>query len=137
MKLRIRDNSLRMRISPEEFAQLRETGKLQSRCCIPSPAGEVTSLIYTVEISPDAAESSVVLEPFCIRFIITPSDFEAFSAPKNEGAYFRLEFTNPLGEKDRFTYFLEKDRPGVSCAKPEEMDQLPGWRELAAESTDT
>ena len=120
MKLRIKDSSFRFRITLMELKTLRSSGKLACRGDIPSTGGEPAAFSYSVVVDPGAGQSELRLEPFAITLVLSAEDCRQLAEPTREGVYIQREWTDPDGQVHRTMAFIEKDRPGSSCDKPEE-----------------
>jgi hypothetical protein len=120
MKLRIKDNSVRFRITLTELEELQSAGRLERRTRVPNPTGADAEFRYGAVLDPESMESRVEVEAFSIRLVLCRRDFDRLRAPDQEGAYVKREWEDETGRRHRFMAFIEKDRPGSTCAKPEE-----------------
>ena len=127
MKIRIKDNSLRYRVTLRELGALQAEGKIERHMRVPGPAG---AFCYALVLDSRAPESSVCVEDRGIRLILAKKDFETLCRLDEEGVYLRREWQDESGEAHRFIAFVEKDRPGSACEKAEEWiyDESPGRR---------
>lgn len=119
MKIRIQDNSIRFRLTLREVEVLKEEGFLERTTTVLGPEGPVASLCYAVWHDPDVRESLVEMPPNQIRMTLCNEDFMSLCDDAQEGVYVRREWTAPDGTSERFIAFVEKDRPGSTCIKPE------------------
>ncbi len=128
MKLRIKDNSVRFRITLKELEELQSAGRLERSMRVPNPNGADAEFRYTAVIDPQSTESRVEVEAFLIRLVLGQGDFERLCAPDHEGTYVKREWEDETGRRHRFMAFIEKDRPGSTCVKPEEWiyEERPG-----------
>lgn len=101
MKVRWTHNSVRLRISPSELAQL-QRGELVTETLALSANGSWSAIIQ-----PDSALTDLILEAGTLRFLLAPSDLERLSMPETEGVYFTT------ASKPTVRYFIEKDFPCV------------------------
>ncbi|MBV9470020.1 MAG: hypothetical protein JOZ57_12340 [Abitibacteriaceae bacterium] len=108
-------NSLRLRISPSELAQLQQ-GEIVTETLMLSPDGSWSAIIQ-----PDSALTNLILAAGTLRFLLAPSDLERLSVPETEGVYFTTASEPPV------RYFIEKDFP---CIHP----RADGAQEPATET---
>jgi hypothetical protein len=121
VKLRIRDNSFRFRITIEELEKLRAEGKVE----VCSVAGLLQqghrSFSYRLCVDASAgACSHLLVEPYSISLLLSLSDVETLSRPDQEGVYIRNEWPGSDGNQQRSMITVEKDRPASTCDKPDE-----------------
>ena len=116
MKMRIQDNSIRFRITLKELATLGREGRVRRECREPGGG----CLGYGVLVDQALKESQVRLGSCEVELALCEKDFRRLAEPTEEGVYVQREWTDANGEKRRFMAFVEKDRPGVACAKREE-----------------
>lgn len=119
MKIRIQDNSLRFRITLRELQQLSESGSLESKTQILGPDGPGPCLHHRIELAHNLPHSDVTLQGANTTLRLAPADLASLQDPRQEGVYLRRAWTDPKGTSHRFLAFVEKDRPGAGCAKPE------------------
>ena len=132
MKLRIKDNAVRFRITLKELEELRSSGCIERRTRVPGAGGEWREFRYAAMVDTESSESRMELGAFEMVLVLGRQDFETLCDPENEGTYVRNEWRGPDGEWHRFMAFIEKDRPGSACVKPEEWiyEEIPGRRPL-------
>lgn len=128
MKIRIQDNSVRFRLTIKETEMLRRTCRLESFTQVLAPQGPAGRFRYAVTLHEDLLESTLRLETLSIEFALCTADAQTLFAPDQEGVYLRREWQDAVGETHRFMAFVEKDRPGSTCIKPEQWiyDVRPG-----------
>lgn len=128
MKLRIKDNSVRFRITLKEWETLRDTHRLSAVTRVPGRQHALVEFRYGISRDPDATDSRLEVAPFQFVFVLGREDFEALSDPAREGVYCREEWQRSDGEIERFIVFVEKERPGAACEKPEAWiyEETPG-----------
>jgi hypothetical protein len=121
VKLRIRDNSFRFRITLEELEKLRAEAKVEvsSMAGLPEQGHHPFGYRLCVDASTEAC-SHLMVEPYSISLVLSQSDFETLSQPDKEGIYIRHEWTGAGGGGQRSMITVEKDRPASSCDKPDE-----------------
>ena len=128
MKVRIQDNAVRFRITLKELEEWQSGGRLDRSTRIPGTDGTSRAFRYSVSFSEQEPESSLNLEPYSIELVLCPADFAQLCRPEQEGVYIRREWTDECGTAHRFMAFVEKDRPGSTCTKPEAWiyEEIPG-----------
>lgn len=119
MKLRIKDSSFRFRITLKELEQLEEAGRVECRSTV-SEAGSPSSFLYSIRVDEAAPESFLDVKPFHIEAVLTRQDLGRLAHPREEGVYFRKQWEETGGRQQRMMFFIEKDRPGSTCEKPEQ-----------------
>jgi hypothetical protein len=85
MKLRIKGNSLRFRVSPSEMARLLETGRIEETIHFGSEDG--ASLTYALERSPCAQAISVRYRPQEVTVEIPTKDARVWADGEQVGLY--------------------------------------------------
>jgi hypothetical protein len=120
VKIRIKDNAVRFRITLKELERLRAEGLLASETRVLGPAGPAGVFRYAVLRDPGAKESNLEMGDRDMTMRLAQRDFEALASDDQEGVYIRREWTDHDGSVRRFMVFVEKDRPGSVCDKPEE-----------------
>ncbi|MEO8377056.1 MAG: hypothetical protein ABI579_05235 [Candidatus Sumerlaeota bacterium] len=120
MKIRIQDNSIRLRLTIKEVEAFADSGSVIRSTQLVNGSGLGPSFAYRLENAPELAESEVVIEGASISVRLCPADRAALLKPEEEGVYIRREWTDPAGETHRFMAFVEKDRPGSACEKKEQ-----------------
>ena len=130
MKIRIQDHSIRYRITLQELEELRVMGRLDRLTRILGPAGPCGEFHYSLAVDTGLGDSTVDCADRGISLSLSVTDFETLSRPSEEGVYLRREWVDELGGAHRFLAFVEKDRPGSVCDKPEEWiyQERPGMR---------
>jgi hypothetical protein len=128
MKIRIQDNSIRYRLTLKEVETLKQTGRLERSTEILNAAGPGGVFRYAVILDYALASTEVRLQGTSIELALSSSDANELFDPEKEGAYIRREWTDADGNLKRFMAFVEKDRPGSTCIKPETWiyDAQPG-----------
>lgn len=115
MKIRIQDNSVRFRITLKELDELNANGSIEGRSTsILSSAAAGGTLVYGVRAVPSATASECQVTSAGIWLELCPSDLATLNDAAQEGVYLRREHNG-----ERFMAFIEKDRPGGKCDKPE------------------
>ncbi|MGI8905956.1 MAG: DUF7009 family protein [Candidatus Sumerlaeaceae bacterium] len=116
MKIRIQDNSVRFRITIKELETLLADGAIISRTAFPGTR-EAHVLSYGITSVRDAHESRIRFTGDQIIAELCERDLQLLKDDSREGVYCPSELPRLDGE--RFIFFIEKDRPGSACEKPE------------------
>lgn len=116
MKLRIRDSSFRFRITLKELEELDRSGRLlvEARVGPGEPA-----LVYGISVDRTGGESRLELSSGQIILWLSVDDLVNLGSADREGVYLRREWMDSQAGRQRSLVFVEKDRPAVSCDKPE------------------
>ena len=120
MKIRIQDNSLRLRMTLKEVEALATTGRVARTMQVLGAAGPGGRLEYELIRDGSLVESVVVVEGSSISVRLCEADFHELQEEGREGVYLRREWTGDDGASQRFMAFVEKDRPGSTCEKKEQ-----------------
>jgi hypothetical protein len=115
MKIRMQDNSVRFRITVKELETLAERGELVSHVQFP---GDSVPFNYGLRLEPEATTGAIAFNGQSITASLSASELKELMDDSREGIYFRQEPTKQ--DDQRFIYFIEKDRPGSACQKPEQ-----------------
>jgi hypothetical protein len=121
MKLRIEDNSIRFRITPEELERLNERARVEASTKIYSEDGESVEgeFIYALTVDSEGGPTRCLIEPSFIMLILHSDELNTLNDPKQEGIYYQRESTLPSGETHRFMAYVEKDKPVKKRKRPE------------------
>jgi hypothetical protein len=103
MKLRIHDNTLRLRLSDEELERFVKSGYIESSLRFGPEDGSL--LVYSLRKNPGATEVSAKLVGDTIRFGIGPEQAELL----NSGDEYFFESEHSLGGEDSIKIFVERD----------------------------
>ena len=115
MKLRIRAQTLRIRISPTELEQVRQKEKIESSIHFPNGS----TLSYSLEAS-DQEDTKIIFEDTVIAIRLSPTDIETITDDANVGI--QSMHTTAHGALD---LLIEKD---FTCLHPrgiEDADTFP------------
>ncbi len=82
MKLRILNNSVRLRLSMDDMDDIQNTGSCFASCQLP---GGVLS--YGIELTEDLSEMSILLDHNTLKVQISASNYSAFHHSSDEGIY--------------------------------------------------
>jgi hypothetical protein len=128
MKIRIQDSSVRFRLTIRETETLLCERRLESFTLVLTPQGPGGRFRYALSLREELPESTLLLDALSIEFALCPADAQTLLAPDQEGIYLRREWQDAAGQTHRFMAFVEKDRPGSTCIKPEQWiyDVRPG-----------
>lgn len=118
MKLRIRDNSLRLRLMQGEVRQLRDEGRVAARAEFPTGG----ALVYVVEASPASVRPDAVLEGTAVTVRLPESMVRDWA--DSDAVSMRDELALDTG--GRLTVLVEKDFACLAPRKGEdESDMFP------------
>lgn len=114
MKLRIEDNSIRFRITPEELARLNDEGRVESATQIHSEDGGRLEgeFIYALAVDLQGGATQCRIEPSFILFILHPDDLALLNARGEDGFLYERESIAPEGDVKQFKAYVEVDRHG-------------------------
>ncbi len=120
MKIRIKDNSVRFRITLKELEQLNAEKRVESITETYDDSGELSGAFrYSILAHSGDSDTSCVIQPGSIAVHLSAADVQQLNDPAREGVYLRREVKLPAGKIHRFMAFVEKDRPPVHCEKVE------------------
>lgn len=108
MKLRIRGNSIRMRVSQSELERITDEGRCEDRVAFPGGG----ALAYRVEVVPDEPLAAV-LEDSRITLNVPRAAVARWARPDEVS----ISGEQPLEGGERLSLLLEKD---FACLKPRE-----------------
>ncbi|NIL94407.1 MAG: hypothetical protein GTO71_08205 [Woeseiaceae bacterium] len=118
MKLRIRDNSLRLRLTRTEVDTLRDEGIVQARTAFPGGR----ELRYEVESSPASVKPGAFLSNTTVTVRLPETAVRAWASSDQVSIEGELQHTNG----DKLTILVEKD---FACLAPregeDESDMFP------------
>jgi hypothetical protein len=120
MKIRIQDNSIRLRLTLREIESFAEQGLIERSMQVVMPDGLGPTFQYRLECDSSLSDSRVRIDERCISVQLCRTDRDALIQPDQEGVYIRREWKSPDGTSHRFMAFVEKDRPGSTCIKKEQ-----------------
>ncbi|MGH9604085.1 MAG: DUF7009 family protein [Terracidiphilus sp.] len=103
MKLRIKGNSLRLRVTRPELDRLADSGRVEES--IHFAADERSKLIYALERSPDAAELTVTFNLSTIALVLPAGVVDRWRASGEAGIYATVD----LGPEGALEVSIEKD----------------------------
>ena len=106
MKVRWTAESLRLRITPSELAQVAARRLIKTALTLGGGGG------WRVELTATDAATMLTQEDGTLRISLAPGDLLRLLAPDVEGVYF---------ESDGVRYYVEKDFP---CAHPRAIEAL-------------
>lgn len=112
MKLRIEDNSIRFRITPDELARLNDEGRVESATQIYSEDGGRLEgeFIYALAVDLQGGATQCRIEPSFVLFILHPDDLAVLNAQREKGFRYERETLRPDGEVKYFAASVEVDR---------------------------
>lgn len=117
MKLRIHDNSLRLRLTQKEVAQFRRSGRVDAAICF--APGQVLS--YAMESLEDVAEVSAYLDDGAIRIVIPTGIARAWADTDQVG----IQAWQAAGDGIRLELLIEKDFGCLHRSADRDTDTYP------------
>jgi hypothetical protein len=117
MKLRIHENSLRLRLTQKEVAQFRRSGRVDA--AVYFAPGRMLS--YSMESLPDAVEVSADFDDRAIRILIPTSIATQWTDSNNVG----IQALQPIGEDLQLELLIEKDFQCLHRTEEQEPDAYP------------
>lgn len=110
MKLRIKSNNLRFRITGEELLQLESAGSIATETYIPTSADESILMRNEIVVQPEGAASELKLTEFGFSCRLSAEDMATLLDPEKEGVYIKRVGRTPSGEATGFVFYVEKDK---------------------------
>ncbi len=107
MKVRWNRDSIRLRITPAEFAAIIHGETVHEGIAFPG------MLFWNVTLRPSIAETTIAADQTGVHLSLSEADRVTLADPEIEGVYF--EITQPL----TLRYYVEKDFPCVHKPAPE------------------
>jgi hypothetical protein len=117
MKLRIHENSLRLRLTQKEVGQFRRSGRVDAAICF----GPDRILSYSIEILPDAAEVSADFDARVMR-VLVPTGIAIQWTDSHDVS---IQASQPTGEGLRLELLIEKDFQCLHRTAEQERDAYP------------
>jgi hypothetical protein len=124
MKLRIKGNSLRLRITPSEMARLLETGRVEES--IRFGPGPDERLTYAVEFTPTAAALTVRYAPGEVSILVSSAAARQWADGPEVGLYGQAAI-----DRDTLELAVEKDFACLDKNDPENVDTFPNPKQGA------
>jgi len=112
VNVRIEDNTVRFRISPEELARLNDEGRLESAVQLYTEDGGILEgeFIYALAVEREFGATRCHIEPSFILFILHPGDLAILNAQPEEGFVHTRNSTGPDGAQHLFKACVQVDR---------------------------
>ncbi len=124
MKLRIKGNSLRLRVSPSELKSLLNTGHIEETIHFaPAQGAELT---YALELSDRAPEMVTRYQPQRVTVVVPSQDAQAWAGSDQVGIYGSI----PAGDA-QLEVAVEKDFACLDKADGDNYDAFPNPRQGA------
>lgn len=126
MNVRIEDNAVRFRISPQELARLNDEGRLESAVQLYTEDGGALEgeFIYALAVEREFGATRCHIEPSFILFILHPGDLALLNAQPEEGFVHIRNSTGPNGERHHFKAWVEVDRHKSIHDRPRRRSSL-------------
>jgi hypothetical protein len=119
MKLRIKDNSLRLRVSRSDMILLMETGHIDSTIYFTGNAEDRWT--YAIEMHSDVASTAIRYRTNQITVLVSAADAKAWSGSDQVGIYASCQ----LGGRQRLEILVEKDFACLDLSDAENEDTFP------------
>jgi|SRR3954447_587905 len=121
MKLRIKGNSLRLRITPSELNRLLETGRIEETISFASD--DNARLTYALEHNSQASRLTLRYSPHEVTVIISSTDVRAWAGAHDLGLYGEVMTSN-----GSLNLAVEKDLGCLDKSDAENADTFPNPR---------
>jgi hypothetical protein len=126
MKLRIKGNTIRLRVSRSDLGALAENGKIESAIHFAdSPAAEWS---YGIVQHSALAGPSVLFETNRITVMVNSDDVRRWASSEDVGIY----FSQNIGSQGTLDVLLEKDFACLDRSDEENTDTFPNPNEACA-----
>lgn len=112
MKVRWNRDSIRLRITPSEFAAISAGQSVHEGIAFPGMQ------FWNVTLRPSDAETTLTADQHGVYFSLSEADRAALTDPETEGVYFQLDQPTTL------RYYVEKDFPCVHKPAPEAGEEV-------------
>jgi len=119
MKLRIKDNSLRFRISQSELASLVDSGRTEKTIYFASDGD--SRLTYALECRPSSNHATLLYQPGRITVVLSRDEVKAWGESEQVGIYATVDVC-PHGTLD---ILVEKDFACLDLSDAENRDTFP------------
>lgn len=126
MKLRIKGNSLRLRISRPELDQLMRQGRIQEAICF--APDDRSRLVYSLEHTATTSAPTVRFDPPSLEVRIPSAQAQTWALGDDVGIYSTID----LGPHGSLELLIEKDFACMHGTSEENRDAFPNPR-LSAE----
>lgn len=124
MKLRIKGNSLRLRLTPSEMARLLESGRVEESIRFgPGPDARLT---YAVEHTPRVATMTVRYDPGEVTILVSSASARQWADGPEVGLYAQADI-----ESDTLALAVEKDFACLDKTHAENVDTFPNPKQGA------
>ncbi len=125
MKLRMKENSLRLRLSPSEMARLLQDGHIEET--VRFAPGPGAALTYALEQSPHCTAMTVRYEAHSITVVLPAESTETWAEGQDVGLYGNID----LGRPESLDVAVEKDFACLDKGEAENADTFPNPRQGA------
>jgi len=119
MKLRIKDNSLRFRISQSELADLVDSGRTEKTIYFASDGD--SRLTYALQCRPASTHATLLYQPGKITVVLSKDEVNAWGESEQVGIYTTVD-VYPHGTLD---ILVEKDYACLDLSDADNHDTFP------------
>jgi len=126
MKLRIKGNTIRLRVSRSDLAALAENGEIENAIHFADSPAAVWSYGIVQHSAPDGP--SVQFEPNRITVTVDSDDVKRWTSSEDVGIY----FSQNIGAQGTLDVLLEKDFACLDRSDEENTDTFPNPNEACA-----
>ena len=119
MKLRIKGNSLRFRVTQSELAKLVDTGRIEETIFF-SPDGN-SSLTYALELQPSSTSATLRYRQSEIVIVLSTQEVGVWADSGRVGIYAAVD----LGARGTLDLLVEKDYACLDLSDAENVDTFP------------
>jgi hypothetical protein len=119
MKLRIKDNSLRFRVSQSELASLVDSGRIEKTIYFASD--EHSRLTYSLECRSSSTHATLLYHPQKVTLVLPKDEVKAWGGSDQVGIY----TTADVGPHGTLDLLVEKDYACLDLSDADNHDTFP------------
>jgi hypothetical protein len=119
MKLRLKDNSLRLRVSQSELARLIDAGHIESS--IYFAQDETSKFTYALELDPAAERTALRYAPHNVTVVVATAEAVLWGKTEQVGIYATVD----IGPRGSVDILVEKDYACLDLSDAENADTFP------------
>jgi hypothetical protein len=119
MKLRIKDNTLRLRVSRSDLALLIQNWRIDSTIYFTGNAEEKWT--YAIELCPDCSSTTLRYRPGEVSVVVPDGEAKTWAGSDQVGMYASWE----LGQGQRLEILVEKDFACLDLSDADNEDTFP------------